>query len=103
VKRFALVASIVIGAAVMPLAAQAQGIPGGVVHGANEGYRIAGPVGAIVGAPVGGVVGGINGLLGIGPVYVEPGPPRVVHRVSHRRVVRRHGSSRRHVRRVRTQ
>jgi hypothetical protein len=103
VKRLTLVASIFVAAAAMPLAAQAQGIPGGFAHGANEGYRIAGPVGAIVGAPVGGVIGGINGLLGIGPYYVEPAP-RVVHRVSHRRVVRRHAKqSRRHVRRVRAQ
>jgi hypothetical protein len=27
--------------------AQAQGVPGGAVHGFNEGARIAGPVGAV--------------------------------------------------------
>ena len=59
----------------------AQGVPGGFVHGANEGFRIAGPVGAVVGAPVGGVIGGVEGLLGIGPAYREPPPVR-------RRVVR---------------
>jgi hypothetical protein len=71
-----LFASVIVASIAAPLAAQAQGVPGGFVHGANEGYRIAGPVGAVVGAPVGGVIGGVEGLLGIGPAYQEP-PPRV--------------------------
>jgi len=71
-----------------PLAAQAQGIPGGVTHGVYEGNRIAGPVGAVVGGAVGGVIGGVEGLLGVGPAYRELPPPRVVRRVSHRKAVR---------------
>jgi hypothetical protein len=71
-----LFAGAIVATIAMPLAAQAQGVPGGFVHGANEGYRIAGPVGAVVGAPVGGVIGGVEGLLGVGPAYQEP-PPRV--------------------------
>ncbi len=78
-----LCAAVIVAAAALPLTAQAQGVPGGFVHGANEGWRIAGPVGAVVGAPVGAVVGGVEGLLGVGPAYREP-PPRVVQR----RVVR---------------
>src|SRR6202161_4032771 len=54
---------------VSPLAAQAQGIPDGVAHGAYVGNNAAGPVGAVVGGAVGGVIGGINGVLGIGPNY----------------------------------
>ena len=81
-------AAVVIAAVTAPLAAHAQGVPGGFAHGANEGYRIAGPVGAVVGAPVGGVIGGIEGVLGVGPgYYYQAPPPRVVRH----RVVRRHG------------
>lgn len=47
-----------------PLAASAQGVPGGVERGSREGERAAGPVGAIVGGPIGGVVGGVAGILG---------------------------------------
>ncbi len=77
---------ILIGTAVaatfaLPLAAQAQGIPDGVVHGAYVGNNAAGPIGGIVGGAVGGVVGGVEGLLGIGPVYAyySEGAPRVYH------------------------
>lgn len=49
----------------LPLAAQAQGVPGGIEQGAREGGRAAGPVGAIVGGTVGGVVGGVAGILGV--------------------------------------
>src|ERR1044072_7897834 len=55
----------------LPVAAQAQGVPGGAAHGFHEGNRIAGPVGAVVGsaggvgAAVGGVIGGVEGVLGI--------------------------------------
>jgi hypothetical protein len=85
-----LYAGVIVAAIAAPLTAQAQGVPGGFVHGANEGYRIAGPVGAVVGAPVGAVVGGVEGLLGITPAYYEPAPPRVAHRrvVRKRHVVR---------------
>lgn len=79
-----LFAGVVATSIAVPLSVQAQGIPGGFVHGANEGWRIAGPVGAVVGAPVGGVIGGVEGLLGIGPTYQGP-PPRVYRQ----RVVRK--------------
>jgi hypothetical protein len=81
-----LYAGIIAAAAmVAPLAAHAQGAPGGFVHGLHEGYRIAGPVGAVVGAPVGGVIGAVEGVFGVGPAYAEP--PR---QVRYRRVVRKH-------------
>jgi hypothetical protein len=96
VKLHLLFASVIVAAVTAPLAAQAQGVPGGFAHGAQEGWRIAGPIGAIVGAPVGGVIGGIEGVLGIGPAYREP------PRATHRRVVRMRGKkSRRVVRRAR--
>jgi hypothetical protein len=73
-----LFAGMIVAATAMPLAAQAQGVPGGIAHGASEGWRIAGPVGAVVGVPVGGVIGGVEGLLGIQPAYaVQEPPPRV--------------------------
>ena len=49
----------------LPAAAAAQGVPGGIERGSREGERAAGPVGAIVGGTIGGVVGGVNGVLGI--------------------------------------
>jgi hypothetical protein len=49
----------------LPLAVQAQGVPGGAAQGAAEGDAAAGPVGAVVGGVVGGVAGGVTGLLGI--------------------------------------
>ena len=87
----------------MPLAAQAQGVPGGIVHGASEGYRIAGPVGFVVGAPVGGVIGGVEGLLGIQPAYgVQPAyrepPPRVYRQRTTARKARRQANRARVVR-----
>jgi len=45
----------------LPVATQAQGVPGGVERGARDGERAAGPVGAVVG----GVVGGVAGVLGV--------------------------------------
>jgi Protein of unknown function (DUF1236) len=48
-----------------PVAAQAQGVPGGAEHGARVGGREAGPLGAIIGGVVGGVVGGVEGVLGV--------------------------------------
>ena len=54
-------------ALLVPVAAQAQGVPGGAAHGFHEGNRIAGPVGAVVGTAVGGVIGGVEGVLGINP------------------------------------
>jgi hypothetical protein len=65
-------AAVVVAASlVSPLAAQAQGIPDGVAHGAYVGNNTAGPVGAVVGGAVGGVIGGINGVLGIRPTYAD--------------------------------
>src|SRR6516164_6463214 len=62
--------------------AQAQGVPGGVAHGASVGNQAAGPPGAVVGGAiggvVGGVVGGVEGVLGVRPsyaVYPEEHPP----------------------------
>src|ERR1700710_650757 len=49
----------------LPVAAQAQGVPGGVERGSRDGERAAGPVGAVVGGVIGGVVGGGNGVLGV--------------------------------------
>jgi len=78
VKSPILYAGVIAAVAISaPLSAQAQGVPGGFVHGVHEGYRIAGPVGAVVGGPVGGVIGGVQGVLGVGPYY---GRPRVYHR-----------------------
>jgi hypothetical protein len=54
----------VAGLFALPLAAQAQGIPGGAAQGAQQGGEAAGPVGAAVGGVVGGVAGGVAGLLG---------------------------------------
>lgn len=60
---------LVLGALVaglgLPLAAQAQGVPGGAAQGAADGAAVAGPVGGIVGGVVGGVAGGVAGVLGI--------------------------------------
>jgi len=53
------------GALTVPVAAQAQGVLGGIDQGAREGAHDAGPVGAVVGGAMGGVVGGINGVLGV--------------------------------------
>jgi hypothetical protein len=59
-----LVGGACIAALAFPIAAQAQGVPGGAAHGFHEGDRIAGPVGAVVGTAVGGAIGGVEGVLG---------------------------------------
>jgi len=64
-----LIGSACIAVLALPLAAQAQGVPGGAVHGFHEGDRIAGPVGAVVGTAVGGAVGGVEGVLGVDDHY----------------------------------
>ncbi len=83
-----LIGGACLAALVLPMTAQAQGVPGGAAHGFYEGGRIAGPVGAVVGTAVGGVIGGVEGVLGIPPSYAaaEPAPvrPHVRHR-HHRR------------------
>ena len=76
-------------ATMLPLAAQAQGVPGGAAHGFQEGGRIAGPVGAVVGTAVGGVIGGVEGVFGINHThrtaysygYGEDVPPPAVRKV----------------------
>ena len=74
-KKNLLISSAFLAVLVMPLAAQAQGVPGGATHGFYEGNRIAGPVGAVVGTAVGGVIGGVEGVLGVDqPYYVSEGP-----------------------------
>ena len=76
------VCGVVLALLAAPMAAQAQGVPGGAAHGFHEGNRIAGPVGAVVGTAVGGVIGGVEGVLGINqrPVsygeFTEAPPPR---------------------------
>lgn len=89
----------------LPIAAQAQGIPGGVAHGVYEGERRAGPIGAVVGGAVGGVIGGIEGVLGVDRRYYEadyvaaPGPYTArPHRVYRSRLSHR---AKRHHRKVR--
>ena len=83
----------------LPVAAQAQGVPGGASHGFHEGNRIAGPVGAVVGTAVGGVIGGVEGVLGINhrPAaysYDADVPPRAYR---HRKAMR---AKAKHARRV---
>src|SRR5436305_5916894 len=99
-KRASVLVGVFFAMLAAPLAAQAQGVPGGAAHGFHEGNRIAGPVGAVVGTAVGGVIGGVEGVLGVNPrpaaySYGEDAPPPVVrkvrrhkhvsHRVRHRR------------------
>ncbi|HTT46898.1 MAG TPA: hypothetical protein VMG39_02735 [Pseudolabrys sp.] len=85
-KKHLLIVSTFVAALVMPLAAQAQGVPGGAVHGFHEGDRIAGPVGAVVGTAVGGVIGGVEGVLGTDQRYYvsEERPVRHHWRRHHR-------------------
>ena len=78
-KKFGI--AVVTALLASPLAAQAQGIPGGAARGAAEGAAVGGPVGGVVG----GVAGGVGGLLG-----VDEGPR------FHDYVIREHRSSYRH-------
>src|SRR3981081_3258984 len=64
IGRFVGIAALLVTVA-LPVATQAQGVPGGVERGSREGERAAGPVGAVVGGVIGGVVGGVNGGLGV--------------------------------------
>jgi Protein of unknown function (DUF1236) len=64
IRRFVGAAAVMV-AVLLPVATQAQGIPGGVERGARDGERAAGPVGAVVGGVIGGVVGGVTGVLGV--------------------------------------
>jgi Protein of unknown function (DUF1236) len=64
IRRFIGIAALV-AAVALPIAAQAQGVPGGVERGSRDGERAAGPVSAVVGGVIGGVVGGVSGVLGV--------------------------------------
>ena len=75
-----LIIGACIAAFALPLAAQAQGIPGGAAHGYYEGNRIAGPIGGVVGTAVGGVIGGVEGALGINQHYYVEYPERPYYR-----------------------
>lgn len=57
--------ALIVATTLIPLTANAQGVPGGVDRGAREGERAAGPVGAVVGGVLGGVAGGVAGVLGV--------------------------------------
>jgi hypothetical protein len=91
--RLAVLAGVILAGVAAPLAAQAQGVPGGAAHGFYEGNRIAGPVGAVVGTAVGGVIGGVEGVFGINHAHraayseFEEAPPPRAYRY---RKVRRH-------------
>jgi len=87
-KKTLLIAGTFIAALAMPLAAQAQGVPGGAAHGFHEGNRIAGPVGAVVGTAVGGVIGGVEGVFGVDQRYYVNETP--VYRHHWHRHHRRH-------------
>ena len=95
--RLTVFAGVLIASIASPLAAQAQGVPGGAAHGFHEGNRIAGPVGAVVGTAVGGVIGGVEGVFGINPrptayAYGEDVPPPAYR---HRKVRRHYVTSHR--------
>lgn len=85
--RLTVFAGVLLAGIAAPLAAQAQGIPGGAAHGFYEGNRIAGPVGAVVGTAVGGVIGGVEGVFGINHThrasysYGEDVPPPAAKKV----------------------
>ena len=85
--RLTVLAGVLLASIAAPLAAQAQGIPGGAAHGFSEGNRIAGPVGAVVGTAVGGVIGGVEGVFGINHThrtaysYGEDVPPPAAKKV----------------------
>lgn len=87
-KMKLLIGSAFLAVLAMPLAAQAQGVPGGAAHGFDEGNRIAGPVGAVVGTAVGGVIGGVEGVLGLDQRYYVSETP--VYRHHWRRRHHRH-------------
>jgi hypothetical protein len=64
IRSFMKAAAISV-ALILPASVMAQGVVGGMEHGAREGDRAAGPVGAVVGGAVGAVTGGVAGVLGI--------------------------------------
>lgn len=111
-KLKSLFAAALLGTLAAPIAAQAQGVPGGMAHGFHEGNRRAGPVGAIVGAGVGGIIGGVEGVLGVNhaaygaPVYYGTpgyygGGTVTVHPVAPQRAYRHRHSRKAHRKRYR--
>ncbi len=82
-KYQVLIATALVATFAVPLAAQAQGVPGGIAHGMYEGNRRAGPVGAVVGGAVGGVLGGIEGVLGLNYAQANYAEPEYVERPQH--------------------
>ncbi|MFI4961286.1 MAG: hypothetical protein ACHP82_07540 [Hyphomicrobiales bacterium] len=78
-KMNLLIGSAFLAVLAIPLAAQAQGVPGGAAHGFNEGNRIAGPIGAVVGT----VVGGVEGVLGLDQRYYVSETPHHRHHHHH--------------------
>src|SRR5450830_338571 len=97
-KMKLLIGSACLAALAMPLAAQAQGVPGGAAHGFNEGNRIAGPVGAVVGTAVGGVIGSVKRVLAINHRYYAEYPEQPYYRTyrHHRRHIHYRHHRRRH-------
>ena len=94
-KSYILAAALAAATFAVPMAAQAQSIPEGIVHGGSVGMNTAGPVGAVVGGALGGVVGGFEGLFGIRPInasYSDGQPHGPYHhgvRHTYRRVHRK--------------
>jgi hypothetical protein len=94
-KRAAVFAGVLFTLIAAPLAAQAQGVPGGAAHGFHEGNRIAGPVGAVVGTAVGGVIGGVEGVLGVNHRHAAhsdfaDAPPRAYNQRKAKRAKAKH-------------
>ena len=83
-KNRILMVGALLGALAIPFTAQAQGVPGGVAHGATVGNEAAGPVGAVVGGVVGGVIGGVEGVLGIDQRGYAPDYPDREYRPQYR-------------------
>jgi hypothetical protein len=102
VKLKSVIAGVLFAFLAVPLAAQAQGVPGGAAHGFHEGGRIAGPVGAVVGTAVGGVIGGVEGVLGVNHQHVAHSGPYAEHAPRrHYRHHRAHRAKAKHHRRAR--
>ena len=57
IRKLFAVSAIAAATLVLPVVAQAQGVPGGIERGARDGERAAGPVGAIVGDSIGYSIG----------------------------------------------
>ena len=60
-----LMATTLLAALALPLAAQAQGTIRGAEEGADAGNRAAGPIGGIIGGAIGAATGTVGGILGV--------------------------------------